>query len=111
MKFDIRDFIFKPEDRGIGHFLCVAVAEGMWPWKPTDIELYNEFDIDFNRYRLLARARSGLAWDFAGTVYVDRDDLLDMNLEWMEETCRELTAIFRNRQDWPLPTNIILGED
>jgi hypothetical protein len=107
----VSDKFFNIEETGPSRVICAAVEKGMWPWKPTTVDLMLDFDIDFNKYRLLARAR-GNQWDFAYTVPIDRDDLLDtLDGEWIRGAYEKFIQGFRNRHDWAVPNNIELGEN
>lgn len=97
------------EENAYGRFAAQGVARGMEPWTPDHVTLYVEFDIDYNRYRLVGEA-IGKNWRFDFPMHLSRDDMLDP-LVWAEKTYYGMLRAFRNRESDPVPGNIKLGEN
>lgn len=87
------------------------IREGMAPFELKMIEIYCDFDIDFNQYRVLGAAilRNGYTIEFVERV--DAWDLAAKPDHEMRRVAEAMKVAFRNRFDWPLPNNIELGEN
>lgn len=96
--------------------LGAAAVEGLWPWRGETVDIFSDYDIDFNTERITVEIRSS-KWDkylFYGRVELPRDVLLNYpdGEGWLDMTCDFMTRCIRNRKvDHPILANIILGEN
>jgi hypothetical protein len=82
----------------------------MLPWVPDRVEIYDEFEIDYHRYKWVVGVM-GEGWYFAAAFYLERDEILDDGSEWAIKAHDELKKAFRNRETEPVSVNIYLGEN
>lgn len=106
----LADEIARVPDSDIhGRYIFAAIREGLEPFKPETINLYAEFDIDYNRYSILAEVLfpdHRLRWRAFSNAF-----------DWAEDPFKETFRIadrmlraFRYREALPIPDNIVLGE-
>lgn len=104
-------FLSPPASKAAKRMLRGAV-EGLAPFRAKTINLSYDFDIDFNRYRLLVEA-VGADWVVVGETALTRDEMLndpDAD-EWTWRVREEIKMCIRNRRGWPVEDNVILGEN
>lgn len=113
-KSKIADFVSArhPEAEAQANFLTQGVIYGMTPWRPQKIDIWIDYDIDFNRVRFVFEA-IGKGWRYSHPLRVERDKMLDGD-DWVSESYPKLVKAFRRREGWyvpRIPDNIILGEE
>ena len=104
--FDPAQFDFGGDSRALGD----AILLGMAPFQVRDVVIYMDYEIDYNRYRVVGEVVLFNLERIAYTVKPDRDDLINYPLKTKKAMCDEFTQVFRNRVGLPAPDNIILGE-
>lgn len=93
-----------------GHHIFDATRAGLWPFRPRMIEVWMEFDIDFNRYVIFVEARFGDE-RIAKRKTIDAFDLADDIDGSILKVSQQFFEAFRNRGDYPIPAKITLGEN
>lgn len=107
-----QDFLNQRADEQKSRLVFEFVAEGMWPFRLKSIDVYMDFDIDYNEYRVLAGAvlMNGYTIGFE-----ERINAFDFSGDPDEEFLKvavKMREAFRNREDhFPVPDNIVLGVD
>lgn len=92
-----------------------GIREGFWPFNPGRIFLYNDFDINYNRHRVLAEfpdTRGSDSIMLYARVWIDRYQALDLDsialYSWIGDTF--MRTIRFDLERFPIPDNIILGD-
>jgi hypothetical protein len=99
-----------PHNDRHGEILFEAVREGLWPFKPHMIQAYMEYDIDFHRYWIYFEVVFKDGQRIAHKEKVDAWDMADQPYTEVNKLYPKFLAAFRNREDDPIPSNIVLGE-
>lgn len=95
-----------------GPVVAQGVADGLVPFQPRKIELYMDYDIDYNQYRIHATAIFQGGFRLTHSVQnVERDFLLNCPEMIAEEIGNTFFLAFRHRESCQPPTNIVLGEN
>lgn len=103
--------LFSTDPSGYGRRLSDSISEGMAPFRIAMTKLYNDFDIDHNRYKVVGVAVLMSGREIGHHVFVDRDDLLAWPEYQIERIAQEFSKAFRNRSDYSLAPLIYLGEN
>lgn len=103
--------LFATDPSGYGLRLSRAIAEGMAPFRIKKTLLYYEFDIDHNRYEVMAVAVLMNGQEIGYPVLVEREDLISWPEGQIEKLAQQVTRVFRDRADYALPPLIHLGEN
>lgn len=103
------DFHGAPEP---GPMVAQGVVDGLAPFRPKSIELYMDYDIDYNQYQIHATAvfRGGHRLT-RSAQHLDRDLMLGYPDEISPRIAEDLFLAFRYREIWLAPDNVILGEN
>lgn len=98
------------EQNEYGSWVGYGVRKGMQPFRLKQIDIWMDFDIDFNEYRIGGAAVLLSGYTISYTSRVNAFDLADFPGREMSRVADELFKAFRNRMDRPVPDNIVLGE-
>lgn len=103
---------YLPESDRHGRYIFDGVREGLEPFKAHMIQIYMDYDIDFNRYWVVVDVKFKSGWRLRHKEPVDRDDLLsDPDLE-IFKIANLMRDAFRNREDfYDLAPLISLGDN
>lgn len=94
-----------------GDLIFRAVQDGMAPFRLKQIDVYNEFDIDFNEYVVLAGAVLLSGYTFSHSERISAWDMADNPQSEYLRVANAMFKAFRNRADIRgIPSNIVLGE-
>lgn len=98
------------EERSQTNFLVDAINYGLTPWRPDVVYIYDEFDIDYNKFtiELVAKWESGYYVSYKFPF--ERDEAI-FGDNWVWKVYPRIVEAFRNRPVTLVPPNIILGED
>lgn len=84
-----------------------ALKDGMLPFNPQDVQIFVDYNIDFDSYRLVITAPK---WAFEYVWEVPRTELLDQNMLLLARWHGESAArFFRERRLIEPESNIELG--
>lgn len=101
---------FLPHSDTHGQLIYKAIREGLVPFKARTINLYFEYDIDYNRYVIFAEV-----WfrdlQLRGRADIDAFDMADNTDREVYKAAEKMFEAFRYREERPVPENIILGEE
>lgn len=109
--FKLNDFGNVINFHSHGKWIYDSIREGMAPFTLKRIEIWCDFDIDYNEYRVLGAALLLNDYTIEYVVRVNAWDLAEKRDHEMWRVAEEMRESFRNRFDWPVPTNIYLGEN
>lgn len=114
------DYLLKNHNARASRNLARAAEIGMWPFKAERIEIYDEFAIDYNKYRITVGwfLMSGKEY-LPFTEYIMRDDMVMNPNKEMLDLCNKVLQYYRFEiptipmyiEDTPTHPHITLGEN
>lgn len=101
---------YLPEGDIHGRYVWKGIREGIWPFRPRTINLYLEFDIDFNRYVLFVEIWFP-DYQIRSRVDINAFDLADDPLREAIKAGEQFKNKIRDREDFMLAPLIYLGDN
>lgn len=100
-----------PEGDRYGQEIYDAIRQGMAPFKIHHFDVMLDYDIDYHKYRVIADVYLMSQFRIAHIEEVGAEKLADDIEAEMRRLANKFHYAFRNRVDWPLTSNIELGEN
>lgn len=88
-----------------------SVYDALWPYYPGRIDVYADFDLDYNMHRIQTVASNFRK--MSHVFRIEMDDILEMDTVWdlVDRICESAFEHYRNLPRTEPEANIVLGEN